>query len=509
MAEKLTIDNISTFCKSKGFIYPSSEIYGGMSGFFDYGPLGAELKNNIKQAWWKFHVQDREDIVGIDASIIMHPNVWKASGHVANFEDILVECTKCKERYRADHLIEEALKIQADGLKADDIQKLIEQNKIKCPKCKSALDKPGAFNLMFQTYVGPKQSKESIAYLRPETAQAMFVDFKQVVETARLKLPFGIAQVGRAFRNEISPRNFLFRCREFEQMEIEYFIHPGSWEECPYVDEIMDHEIFVYSAEMQQKKEKGKKMKMKEALSDGIIKSPWHAYWLATEHKWFVNLGANPNNFRVRQHLPDEKAHYSKDCWDLEYNFPFGFKELQGISDRGDYDLQQHIKHSKKDLSLFDEETKKKIVPHVVAEPSQGVDRAFLVFLFDAYNDDKERGNIVLKLNPRIAPVKVGFFPLMNKLDKEAREIYNCLRKLFVCQYDKSGSIGRRYARADEIGIPYCVTVDFDTKEKKEVTIRDRDSTKQIRVQVSELKNVLYRLIVGEVEFEKAGKLIK
>ena len=509
MAEKITIDSMATFCKAKGFIYPSSEIYGGLSGFFDYGPLGTDLKNNIKQAWWKFHVQDREDIVGIDASIIMHPKVWKASGHVENFEDILVECPKCKERFRADHLIEDTLKIQADGLKADDIQKLIEQNKIKCPKCKSDLAEPGSFNLMFQTYVGPKQEKESVAYLRPETAQAMFVDFKQVVETARLKLPFGIAQIGRAFRNEISPRNFLFRCREFEQMEIEYFIHPDNEEECPYVDDVMEHELFIYSAEMQQNKEKEKKMKIREALSDGIINSPWHAFWLATEHKWFSDLGAKPDNFRVRQHLPDEKAHYSKDCWDLEYNFPFGFKELQGIADRGAYDLQQHMKHSKKDLSLFDEENKKKIVPHVIAEPSQGVDRAFLVFLFDSYIDDQERGNIVLKLHPMIAPVKLGIFPLMNKLNKDARKIYDELKKLFVCQYDKSGSIGRRYARADEIGIPYCVTIDFDTQEKNDVTIRDRDSTKQIRVPVSELKDTLYNLMVGQIEFEQAGKLIK
>jgi glycyl-tRNA synthetase len=509
MADEITIDGMATFCKTKGFIYPSSEIYGGIAGFFDYGPLGSELKSNLKQAWWKFHVQDREDIVGIDGSIITHPKVWVASGHVENFEDVLIECTKCNERFRADHLIEDSLKIQADGLKAEDINKLVEQNKIKCPKCKSDLAKASTFNLMFQTNVGPKESDESRAYLRPETAQVMFVDFKQIVETARLKLPFGIAQIGRAFRNEISPRNFLFRCREFEQMEIEYFINPEKYDECPYIKEVENHEILIYSAEMQQKKQDAKKMKMKDALTKKIIKSPWHAFWLATEHKFFINLGADAGNFRIRQHLPDEKAHYSKDCWDLEYKFPFGFKELQGIADRGDYDLQQHIKHSKKDLSLFDDEQKKKVVPHVVAEPSLGVGRAFLVFLFDSYNDDKKRGNIVLKLHPMLAPVKVGVFPLVNKIEKDARAVYDKLKTAFVCQFDRSGSVGRRYARADEIGIPYCVTVDFDSKKDKSATIRERDTTKQVRVKISELRETLQKLIAGEIKFEKAGKAVK
>lgn len=508
MATPLTIDQMATFCKAKGIIFPSSEIYGGLSGFFDYGPLGSEMKNNLKQAWWKFHVQDRPDIVGIDASIIMHPNVWRASGHVENFDDVLVECTKCRERFRADLLIEDKLKIQADGLRVDDIQKIIEQNNVKCEKCGSELSSPSKFNLMFQTYVGPKQSEESVAYLRPETAQAMFVNFRQVVETARRKLPFGIAQIGKAFRNEISPRNFLFRCREFEQMEIEYFIHPEKQDECPYIDEVMNHEILVYSADMQEKKEPEKKMKIKEALDKEIIKTQWHAYWLATEHKWFAGLGASPDNFRIRQHLCTEKSHYALDTWDLEYKFPFGWKELQGMANRTDFDLNQHIKHSKKDLSIFDEAQKKKIIPHVVAEPSQGVDRAFLVFLFDAYNDDKERGNIVLKLHPKLSPVKVGVFPLVNKLEKEAKKVYDDLRKVFVCQFDKSGSVGRRYARADEIGIPYCITFDFDSIDGKSVTIRDRDTTKQIRVMINDLKDVLYKLIAGLVDFDKAGKLI-
>jgi glycyl-tRNA synthetase len=506
MAEKPTIDQMAMFCKNKGFVYPNSEIYGGMAGFFDYGHLGSEMKNNIKQAWWKFHVQDREDIVGIDGSIITHPNVWVASGHVANFKDIMVQCKKCEERYRADHLIEETLKIQADGLKEEDINKLIQQNGIKCKKCKGELAAASPFNLMFQTFVGPKQSKETTAYLRPETAQLMFADFKLVAENARLKVPFGIAQMGKAFRNEISPRNFLFRCREFEQMEIEYFIHPEKVNDCPFLNEVLDHEIFIISEDMQKSKQKEKKMTMKEALSKKIIKTAWHAYWLATEHNWFASLGANPDNFRIRQHLQEEKSHYALDTWDLEYNFPFGWKELQGMANRTDYDLTQHMKHSKKDLQLFDEEKKQKFTPYVVAEPSQGVDRAFLVFMFDAYNYDEKRGNIVLKLHPKVAPVKLGVFPLVNKNEKDAREVYSSLRKLFVCQFDRSGSIGRRYARSDEIGVPFCVTVDFDYQKDKTVTIRDRDTTKQIRIKAEELPDTVYKLMAGAIEFEKAGK---
>lgn len=509
MEENLTIDQMAVFCKSKGFVYPSSEIYGGQAGFFDYGPLGAELKKNMKESWWKFHVQDREDVVGIDGSIITHPKVWVASGHVANFEDVLIECKKCKERFRADHLIEDALKIQADGLKAEDINKLVEQNKIRCPRCKGELAQASTFNLMFQTNVGPKTSEDARAYLRPETAQVIFADFKQIVESARLKLPFGIAQIGKAFRNEISPRNFLFRCREFEQMEIEYFIHPAKTDECPFIGEVMDHEMLMISEDMQKKKEPEKKIKIKDALSKKIIKTAWHAYWLATEHKWFASLGAKPDNFRIRQHLSEEKSHYALDTWDLEYRFPFGWKELQGMANRTDFDLSQHMKHSKKDLQMYDEEKKGKFTPYVVAEPSQGVDRAFLVFMFDAYTNDKERGNIVLKLHPGIAPVKIGVFPLVNKLEKEAREVFDSVRKIFPCQYDRSGSVGRRYARADEIGIPYCITVDFDYQADKSVTIRDRDTTRQIRVSAKELQDVIYRLITGKTSFEKAGKLIK
>jgi glycyl-tRNA synthetase len=319
----------------------------------------------------------------------------------------------------------------------------------------------------------------------------MFTNFKLVQENARMKLPFGIAQVGKSFRNEISPRDFLFRCREFEQMEIEYFIHPKKGQDCPYVDEVKDHKILVYSAQMQEKKEDAKEMTIAEALEQKIIKTPWHAYWLAIEHRWFIGLGAKAEHFRIRQHLGSEKSHYALDTWDLEYNFPFGWKELQGMANRTDFDLQQHIKHSKKDLSVFDEETKEKVVPHVVAEPSQGVERAFLVFLFDAYEDDKKRGNVVLRLSPKIAPIKVGIFPLVNKLKEEAKELYDELKGSFVCQFDSSGSIGRRYARADEIGIPYCITFDFESKDDKAVTVRNRDTTEQERIPLKEVKTYL------------------
>ncbi|MBI5880772.1 glycine--tRNA ligase, partial [archaeon] len=381
-------------------------------------------------------------------------------------------------RFRADVLIEETLKIQADGLSAADMGKLIKENNIKSPKG-NTLSEPRQFNLMFTTNVGPVQSEESKAYLRAETAQIIFAEFKNVYDTARLKLPFGIAQMGKAFRNEIAPRNFLFRCREFEQMEIEYFIHPKKQNDCPFIDEVINERLLIYSEEMQKKAEKEKEMTVKDALKKGIIKSPWHAYWLATEHRWFLNLGAKRENFRIRQHKKEELAHYSSDCWDLEYNFPWGWKELQGIADRGDFDLQQHMKHSKKDMSIFDEESKEKVVANVVAEPSLGVDRSFLVFMFDAYDDDKERGNIVLRLSPKLAPIKVAVLPLVNKLEDKAREVYAMLKDEMFTFYDKSGSIGRRYARMDELGTPYCVTIDFDTIEKdKAVTIRERDTTK-------------------------------
>ena len=507
----ISIEEMASFCKRRGFVYPTSEIYGSLAGFFDYGPLGVELKNNIKREWWKFHVHSRDDVVGIDGSILAHPKTWKASGHVDSFADVMVECKNCHERFRGDQLLEDQLKIHADGFSPKKIDSLIKKNKINCPMCnKGKLSSASSFNLMFQTSIGAKQSKESVAYLRPETAQIIFTNFKLVHENARLKLPFGIAQVGKAFRNEISPRHFLFRLREFEQLEIEYFVHPKKRDECPFIKEVSDHEILIYSIDMQKNNYKAKKMKIKNALKNKIIKNQWHGYWLALEHKWFVSLGASADRFRIRQHLKDELSHYSTDTWDLEYEFPFGWKELEGIADRGDFDLQQHITHSKKDLSLYDEENKKKIVPHVIAEPSLGVDRTFLVFLYDAYTHDKKRNNVVLKLHPKLTPVQVAVFPLLSNREElidKSKEVFDLLKGDLTCEYDSSGSIGRRYARRDEIGCPLCVTIDFDSLKKRDVTIRERDSAKQIRVKIKDLKEILLGILNG-AKLAKFGKFI-
>lgn len=479
---EISVEDMATFCKRKGFVYQSGEIYGGFAGFWDFGHLGVGLKNNLKNEWWKYHVFSREDIEGIDGSIITHPKVWKASGHVDSFSDVFVVCKKCKKPSKIDKA---------------------EIGKVKCINCGGDYDFENAkdFMLMFQTIVGEDEK----AYLRPETAQLIFVDFKSVFENARGKMPFGIAQVGKSFRNEIAPRDFLFRSREFEQMEIEYFIKPGG--KCPY--EIPDAEILVYSSDMQEKDKEPVKMSFKSALKNKIFKKDWHAYWLAVEFLWFKNLGVDGDNFRIRQHKKDELAHYSSDCWDLEYKFPFGWKELEGIADRSDYDLSQHEKFSKKDLKVFDDETKKKFLPEVICEPSLGVERALLVFMFDSYCNDEKRG-IVLKLHPKLAPVKAAIFPIVKtpEFEKFAREIFSDLKKEWNVIYDKSGSIGRRYARNDEIGTPFCITVDGDSIKNKDVTIRDRNTTKQIRVKISELRDIVKKLINEEIEFEKAGKLI-
>jgi glycyl-tRNA synthetase len=486
--KKVSMEEIAMFCKRKGFVYPSGELYGSLAGFWDYGPFGCEFKNNIKNEWWNFHVQQREDIVGIDGSIITNSKIWEASGHVESFVDIAVVCKKCKNKSKVD---KHELEIT------------------KCEKCGGDWESKGQFNPMFTTYVGPIKEDSVKAYLRPETAQLIFADFKQVAMNSRLKLPFGIAQVGRSFRNEIAPRNFIFRNREFEQMEIEYFIDPDKKEESFF--EIPDVEILVYSSEMQEKNKEPEMMKIKDALSKGIISLSWHAYWLSSELKWFFDFGANPKNFRIRQHVSEERSHYSTDTWDIEYNFPFGWKELQGIADRGNYDLEQHEKYSKKDLKIMDDSCGKKILPMVVAEPSLGVERAFLVFLLDAYKEDKKRNNIVLKLNPKLSPVKAAIFPIVKgeEFEKISRDVYDDLKKEFNVFYDLSGSVGRRYARQDEIGTPYCITIDGDSLKNKDVTVRDRDTAKQIRVKISELKDILRKLIFQEIFFENAGKSFK
>ena len=509
---KLTIEEMATFCKRKGFVYLNSEIYGGIAGFFDFGHLGVELKNNIKKEWWKTFVQQRDDVVGIDGSIINHPAVWKASGHADGFTDILIDCKKCGSRFRADQLVEDKLKIATAGMPIEELGAKIKESKIKCQRCgNSEFGEPRKFNLMFSTNIGPVQTENSAAYLRPETAQLMFTNFRLVTENARLKLPFGIAQQGKAFRNEISPRDFLFRMREFELMEIEYFVHPEKYNECQFIEEVIDYELNILSEELQNHNKKMEKMTVKKALDKKIIKTQWHAYWMVQMHRWFVSLGANPEHFRIRQHVKDELSHYALDTWDLEYEFPFGWKELQGFANRTDFDLKQHTEHSKTDLSVFDEETKKKIIPHVICEPAQGVERAFLVFMFDAYNYDKARDNVVLKLHPKLAPVKLGVFPLASN-KKEivdlAKKIHNELKECWTSTFDTGGSIGRRYARADEMGVYACITVDFESLEDGSVTLRSRDTTEQIRVKISELKDVVKKIMKGE-KFSKLGKKVE
>ncbi len=470
--ETLSIDEMSKFCKRKGFVVPSGEIYGGFSGFFDYLELGNELKKNIKKSWSDFFVKSREEIVEIDGSIITHPQIWRASGHLENFSDVFVKCKKCKKPSKIDKS---------------------EIGKIKC-ECGGVFDFSSVrdFELMFKTKVG----EDSEGYLRPETAQLIFSNFKESVILSRLKVPFGIAQIGKSFRNEIAPRNFLFRCREFEQMEIEYFIK--SRQKCPF--EIPNLEISILSSG--NKKEI--KMNLFEAFNNKIIRKDWHAYWIGQCLLWFKSMGCDLKNFRLRQHDKEELAHYSTDCWDIEYNFPFGWKELIGIADRGDYDLSQHQKFSKKDLSLLDEESGNKFLPNVICEPSFGVERTLLVLLYEAYSSD-DKGNVFLNFNPKIAPIKVAVFPIIKSEEYEeiANEIVKDLRKEWNVSYDRSGSIGRRYARNDEIGTPFCLTIDDKTSEDKTVTLRERNSKEQKRILIKDLRDTLRKLIFEEISFEE------
>lgn len=502
MAEKegISIEDMATFCKRKGFVYPAAEIYGGLSGFFDYGPLGAELNNAVKSTWWKKFVQDRDDVVGIDGSVITHQKIWEASGHLTGFSDLMISCSKCKVKMRADQFLEDHMnkgnikdQLVLEGITDEEINKVIKAYDLKCPSCKSQFKEANAFNLMFPLNVGAGKESDSTAYLRGETAQVIFANFKSIFETNRLKLPFGIAQVGKSFRNEISPRDFLFRVREFEQMEIEFFVHPDKREDCPQYDEVKDVKLKFYD----NKKESQIKI-------DKLPCNRWLRYWIAKEYEWFLELGVKAENLRIRQHADEELAHYAGACFDIEYKFPFGWKEVYGNADRRDFDLGQHEKTSKKDMKIFDEATQQKVLPHVASEPSQGAGRAFLAVMFDAYDDDKERGNIVLHFDPSVAPVKVAVFPLLKKeplLDK-AQAIYQDIKERFVTSYDVSGTVGRRYARNDEIGTPYCVTVDFDSLEKDDVTIRDRDTTEQVRVKISELRDILDKLIRKELDFK-------
>ena len=454
-AKAVAMETIVNLAKRRGFLFGGSEIYGGLAGTYDYGHYGLLLKNNLKAAWWKSNVQEKDNMVGLDASILMHPKVWEASGHTTNFADALVDDKISKKRYRADHLIEEQLGTQVEGLSNEDLTKIFQENEIKTPEGKPAdWTEVRSFNLMFKTHAGPVESEEGAVYLRPETAQGIFVDFKEIQSTTRKKPPFGIAQIGKAFRNEITPGKFIFRLREFEQMEIEFFTKPSEAKQ-------------------------------------------WHEYWLKERLAWYSDvLGIDKKNLRLREHTTDELSHYSAGTSDVEYEFPsLGWGELEGIANRGDYDLTQHQKVSGKDLSYFDDAAGKSYVPHVI-EPSCGVDRMVFTVLADAYTEEKdEKGDLrtVLKFKPSIAPVKAAILPLMNKpeLAKAASKVRADLVSRFMLDYDVTGSIGKRYRRQDEIGTPFCCTVDFDTLEDKAVTVRDRDSQKQERIKIAELGDYL------------------
>jgi glycyl-tRNA synthetase len=436
---RVEMEKLVSLCQRRGFVFPSSAIYGGLSGFWDYGPLGIEMKRNIKDAWWRKNVRERDDVVGLETSIIMHPRVWEASGHVTSFSDPLVECKVCHLRWKADDLKEH-----------------------KCPSCGGELTEERMFNTMFKSFVGPVEDEAAVVYLRPETAQGMFVDFEAVSASVRRKLPLGIAQQGRSFRNEITTGNFVFRCREFEQMEIEFFVKPGTDED-------------------------------------------WFRSWVESRLNWYVSLGIRPEHLRLSPHPKEKLAHYAKACTDVEFLFPMGWAELEGIANRQNYDLTQHAKASGKTIEYFDDETKEHYVPFVI-EPSAGVDRCFLALLVDAYREepDKDETRVVLGLHPDVAPIKVAILPLSKKpnLAEFSRKIYTDVRPAFMTMYDETQSIGRRYRRQDEVGTPFCVTVDFQSLEDNRVTIRERDGMNQIRVPIATLRQTLLAKLAGE-EFLK------
>ncbi|MDX6699421.1 MAG: glycyl-tRNA synthetase [Solirubrobacteraceae bacterium] len=439
----MTMDKIVALCKRRGFIFPSSEIYGGLGSTYDYGHYGVLLKRNVKDAWWRAMLQERDDVVALDAAILMSPKVWEASGHLASFTDPLVDCRRCGQRFRADHL---------DQLECPEKP---SKHPGEGPNCD--LTEARAFNLMFETTMGPVKESGAEIYLRPETAQGIFVDFPQVLQTSRKKPPFGIAQVGKSFRNEITPGNFIFRTREFEQMEMEFFVPPG---EAP----------------------------------------KWFEYWLAERFRWYTDLGIREDHLRLRAHDADELSHYSSGTSDVEYLFPNGWSELEGIANRGDFDLRQHAEHSGKKLEYFDSASGERYVPHVI-EPAAGADRATLAFMVDAYDEEEVEGEprTVLRLHPRLAPVKVAVLPLVRKdgLPEVAREVYESLKPVVQSEYDEGGSIGRRYRRQDEIGTPWGVTIDHQTTEDRTVTLRDRDSLSQDRIAIDSLVDEISRRLAA------------
>jgi len=485
--KKISIEELANFCKRKGFIFRSSDIYGGFAGFWDFGPLGVELFNNIKQDWWDFFVRQRQDVVGIEASVISHPRTWKVSGHIENFNDIFVKCKKCGKTNKLDEN---------------------ELGKIKC-ECGGDYESQGKFNLMFKTEVGAGQNNSETAYLRGETAQGMFMDFKLVQQTSRMQLPFGIAQVGRCFRNEIAPRDFLFRSREFHIGEFEFFINPEE-KKCGLLDEEHLKVEFDFLSEENQKNnsEKKEKVKIKDLVKKKKL-GEWHAYWLAEQVIWFHSIGLD--KIKIREHTKEELSHYSSATFDIDYEYVFGSKEVAGNANRGQYDLTQHAKESKEKMEIFDEKIGKKVLPRVI-EPTFGIERIFLAILTKAYFYDEKRKNIVLKIPARLASMQVAIFPLVKtneKLVEISKRVYEDLKKDFHVFYDEGGSVGRRYARQDEIGTPFCITIDTDSIKNGDVTIRDRDTTKQIRVKIKNLKKKLDELIFKKINFEKAGKVVR
>ena len=457
MAVEKTMDKIVALCKSRGFVFPGSDIYGGLANSWDYGPLGVEFKNNVKKAWWKKFVQESPYNVGVDCAILMNPQVWVASGHVGGFSDPLMDCKECKARFRADKLVEDHMTengaevASADGWTNEQLMEYITKNNIVCPKCgKLNYTEIRKFNLMFKTFQGITEDSSSEIFLRPETAQGIFVNFKNVQRSSRKKVPFGIAQIGKSFRNEITPGNFRFRTREFEQMELEFFCKPGT-----------DLE--------------------------------WFGFWKDYCWNFLMNLGVNKDNLRIRDHGQEELSFYSNATSDIEYLFPFGWGELWGIADRTDYDLNKHAEHSGTDMTYMDPTTNEKYVPYVI-EPSLGADRVTLAFLVDAYDEEElEGGDVrtVLHLHPALAPYKAAVLPLSKKLSEKADEVYSLLAKNFNIEYDETGSIGKRYRRQDEIGTPFCITVDFETENDGCVTIRHRDSMTQERVKIEELNDFI------------------
>ncbi|MGY0373598.1 glycine--tRNA ligase [Clostridium sp. JNZ J1-5] len=463
MSFEKTMDKVVALCKGRGFIFQGSEIYGGLANSWDYGPMGVEFKNNVKKAWWKRFIQQSPYNVGLDSGILMNKEVWVASGHVGGFSDPLMDCKECKARFRADKLVEEDMaahgidNVSADGWTGEELLNYINEHNIVCPKCgKKNYTDIRRFNLMFKTFQGVTEDSSSEIYLRPETAQGIFVNFKNVQRTSRKKVPFGIGQIGKSFRNEITPGNFTFRTREFEQMELEFFCEPGT-----------DLE--------------------------------WFKYWKDYCWKFLLDLGMNEANLRFRDHEKEELSFYSNATSDVEFLFPFGWGELWGVADRTDYDLKQHMEHSGQDLTYLDPSTNQKYVPYVI-EPSLGADRVALAFLVDAYDEEElENGEVrtVLHLHPALAPFKAAILPLSKKLSDKALEVYEKLSKKFNVDYDEAGSIGKRYRREDEIGTPYCITVDFDTLENNTVTVRDRDTMDQIRINIDELE----KFIEEKIEF--------